>query len=56
MNWAIIIPAGFLFVVVIVFLVRQNIKDKKKFEDQLKNDYRKSKDAEGDAEIDEVMK
>jgi Tfp pilus assembly protein PilF len=40
----------------IVFLVRRNQKDEKKFEDQLKNDFPKSKEEEGDAEIDEVMK
>ena len=54
MNWNILIPVGIVIVVLIVFLVVRNMKDEKKFEEQLNNDYHKSKDEEGDAEIDEV--
>lgn len=53
-GWIILIGAFAL--VFIIFLIRQNRKDEKKFVDQLNNDYRKSKDEEGDAEIDEVKK
>ena len=56
MNWAILIPVGIVLIALVVFLVVRNIKDEKKFEEELNNDYRKSKDEEGDAEIDEVMK
>ena len=56
MNWAILIPVGIVLIALVVFLVMRNMKDEKKFEEQLKNDYHKSKDEEGDAEIDEVMK
>jgi len=54
MNWNILIPVGIVIVALIVFLVVRNMKDEKKFEEQLNNDYHKSKDEEGDAEIDEV--
>lgn len=56
MNWAVIIPVAFVSLLVIFFLARQNRKDEKKFENQLKNDYRKSKNEEGDTEIDEKIK
>ena len=56
MNWPVLIIVGIVLLVLIVFLVRRNIKDEKKFETQQNNDYRKTKDEEGDTEIDEVMK
>ena len=56
MNWGILIPVGIVFVALIVFLVMRNRKDEKKFEKQLNNDYHKSKDEEGDAENDEIVK
>ena len=56
MNWIFIIVVDIAAIVLVIFLVVRNQKDKKQFEDQLKNDYRKTKDEEGDIEIDEVMK
>lgn len=56
MNWLLLILFGFSVIAFIVFLVLGNQKDKMKLEDQLNNDYHKSKEEEGDAEIDEVMK
>ncbi len=56
MNWPLIIVFGIAVTALIIFLVKRNIKDEKVFEDQLNNDFKKSKDEEGDAEIDEVMK
>jgi uncharacterized membrane-anchored protein YhcB (DUF1043 family) len=56
MNWFILIIFGIAVTALIVFLVKRNIKDEKVFEDQLKNDFHKSKDEEGDVEIDEVLK
>jgi hypothetical protein len=56
MKWPLLILFGIAAIVLIVFLLRRNLKDEKKFEDQLKNDYRKAKDEEGDVEIDKVMK
>lgn len=56
MNWAVLIPLGIAALALIVFLVWRNLKDERQFEDQLKHNYPKSKDEEGDAEIDEKMK
>ena len=56
MNWPVLIPIGIAAVLLIVFLIWRNFKDEKQFENQLKNDYPKSKDEEGDVEIDETMK
>lgn len=56
MNWPVLILFGIAAVALIVFLVKRNQKDEKRFEDQLKDDYYKTKDEEGDTEIDEVMK
>lgn len=40
----------------IVFLVRENRKDRKSLVDKLNRDYRKPPNDEGDVEIDEVKK
>ena len=56
MSWAIMILFGIAAIALIIFLIIQNQKDEKRFERQLKNDYRKSKDEEGDTEIDEITK
>jgi FtsZ-interacting cell division protein ZipA len=56
MNITILILFGIAAIALVVFLVVRNQKDKNKLEDQLNNDFRKSKDEEGDVEIDEVMK
>ena len=56
MNWPLIIVFGVAAVALIVFLVVRNQKDEREFENQLKNDYHKTKDEEGDTEIDEAMK
>lgn len=56
MNWPVIILIGIVAIAFIVFLVWRNVKDEKEFENQLKQDYHKSKDEEGDAEIDQPMK
>jgi hypothetical protein len=54
MNWFVLIPVGIGMLALIVFLVARNIKDERKLEDQLKNDYRKPKNDKGDVEIDEI--
>ena len=56
MNWPLIIIFGIAAIALIVFLIVRNQKDEKEFENRLKNDYRKTKDEEADAEIDEIMK
>jgi hypothetical protein len=56
MNWPLLIIFGIAAIALIVFLVIRNQKDEKEFESQIKNDYHKTKDEEGDVEIDEKMK
>ena len=56
MNWPAIIIVGIVAIALIVFLTWRNLKDERQFEKQLKDDYHKSKDEEGDIEIDEKMK
>ena len=56
MNLGILIPFGILVIVLIVFLVVRNQKDKNKLEDKLNNDFQRSKEKEGDIDTDEGMK
>ena len=56
MDRIILIPFGILVVALIIFMVVRNKKDKNKLVDKLNNDFHKSKDEEGDIEIDEVIK
>lgn len=56
MNWYILIPFGIVVIALIIFLVMRNQKDEKQLEEQLKNDYPKPKDDEGDIEIEEPLK
>ena len=52
MNLPVLIFVGIAAILFIIFLVLKNQKDKKEVIDQMKNDYPKSKDEEGDADID----
>jgi FtsZ-interacting cell division protein ZipA len=54
MNWPVLIIVGIAALILIMFLIIRNQKDKKEFVDQLKNDYPKSKDEEGDVDIDKT--
>lgn len=56
MNWPVLIITGIVLTALVVFLILRNIKDEEKFEDQLKNDYHKSKNEEGDVDADNVLK
>jgi len=56
MNWLVLIPVGIAAIALIVFLIVRNQKDEKAFENQLNNDYRKTKDEEGDVETEEPLK
>jgi preprotein translocase subunit YajC len=51
MNWFILIPFAIVVIILIIILIKRNQKDEKSVEDQLNNDYRKSKDEEGDIDI-----
>ena len=52
MNQPVLIFVGIAAVLFIILLILRNKKDKKEVFDQIKNDYPKSKDREGDADID----
>ena len=56
MNFTVLILFGILVIALIVFLVARNQKDKNKLEDQLNNDFHKSKDEEGEIEAEETTK
>ena len=52
MSTSVIIIFGALALILLVFLIIRNQKDKKEVIEQMKNDYTKSKDEEGDADVD----
>ena len=52
MNVPVLIFVGIAAVLFIVLLVVRNLKDQKEVVDQMKNDYPKSKDEEGGADVD----
>ena len=52
MNQPVLIFVGIAAILFIVLLILRNKKDKKEVIDQMKNDYPKSKDAEGEADVD----
>jgi uncharacterized membrane protein YqiK len=56
MNWPVITIVGVVLIALVIFLVRRNIKDEKQVEQQIKNDFHKSKEAEGDVDSEEVIK
>jgi sensor domain CHASE-containing protein len=53
MNLFILIPFAVVVILLVVFLVKRNQNDETRLEDQIKNDYRKTKDEEGDIDIEE---
>ena len=52
MNLPVLIFVGITAILFIILLVIKNQKDKKEVIDQIKSDYRKSKDEEGNADLD----
>ena len=52
MNQPVLIFVGIAAVLFIILLVIRNQKDKKEVIEQMKNDYPKSKDTEGEADVD----
>ena len=52
MNRSVLIIVGVLALLFIILLVIRNQKDKKEVIDQMKDDYPKSKDEEGSADVD----
>ena len=51
MNWTVLIFVGIAAIALIVFLVIRNLKDKNELEKKLNEDYRKSKDEEGESTV-----
>ena len=56
MTWLVLILLGIAAIALIIFLAVHNLKDEKKFENQLNRDYHKTKDEEGDIDVEEVKK
>ena len=52
MSSSVLIMVGVIALLIIIFLVIKNQRDKKEVVDQMKNDYPKSKDEEGNADVD----
>ena len=52
MNLPVLILVGITAILFIVLLIIRNQKDKKEVIDQMKQDFPKSKDEEGDADVD----
>lgn len=52
MNVPVLIFVGITALLFLILLIIRNQKDKKEVIDQMKQDYPKSKDAEGDADVD----
>ena len=53
-NWPVIIITGVALVSLLLFLVNRNRRDKKILERKLNEDFKKSKDEEGDIEIEDT--
>jgi len=51
MNWYLILIIGFAAMLLLIYLVVVNFRDRKKFEQQLNSDYKKTKDEEDEMEI-----
>ena len=56
MNWFILIPVAIALIALVIFMIRRNQKDEKKFEEQLNNDYPKPKEDEKDVDAEEITK
>ena len=53
-NWTVIIITGVVLAALLIFLVYRNQQDKKKLVQKLNEDFKKSKDEEGDVEIEDT--
>jgi len=52
-NWPVIIITGVVLAALLLFLVKRNQRDKKNLEQKLNEDFRKTKDEEGDVDIED---
>lgn len=55
MNWYIIIAVGIVVLILLVFLVRRNIKDESNFEKQIDKDYPHPKKDKSDPDAEEMV-
>lgn len=55
MNWYIIIIVGILLIALVGFLVKRNMMDEKKFEEDMNQDYPHSKDTAKDVDSEDPM-
>jgi LPXTG-motif cell wall-anchored protein len=53
-NWPVLIITGVVLASLLLFLVKRNRRDKKILERKLNEDFKKSKDEEGDIEIEDT--
>ena len=55
MNYYILAIAGFILIALIIFLIKRNIKDEKKFESDMNQNYPHAQDAAKDIESEETL-
>lgn len=55
-NWVVIIIVGIVLLALLAFIIFRNQKDEESFEHLLNEDYKKSKEEEGDADLTESLK
>ena len=53
MNWSILIPFGLLIIALLAFMIMRNQKDKNDYEQQLNDDFTKTKKDDGDEEMED---
>ena len=53
MNWPLIITVALAALAVAIFLLVINLKDEKKFEKQIENDYQKGSSEENDIQLED---
>ena len=53
-NWPVLIITGVVLASLLLFLVNRNRRDKKILERKLNEDFKKSKDEEGDVDIEDT--
>lgn len=56
MNWFILIPVGIALITLVIFMITHNLKDEKKIERQINNDYSKPKEDKSDVDTEAIMK
>lgn len=56
MNWLTITLIAIPAAILVAFLIYRNQKDEKVFEEELKEDYTKPRNEEGDIDVDELTK